>query len=293
MPRSMTGYGAASNGGGSASVEAEARSVNGRNLKVSLRVPHLLAPHEADLEALVRRAAGRGTVGLTVRFERTRPGQAVQLRPGVVEDVARALEPLRKRGLIEGVLSADAVAHLPGALEPVRQKPLRPAEWRAVKATVQEALDAMNGMRAREGRHLVQELQRILARVRKNIAQVERRTPQVVRELHKRLRARVAALLEATSARLDDAALAREVALLADKADVAEEIARLNAHLDEFERYLRQKGAVGRTLDFLTQELLREANTIGSKNVDIPMGKAVVALKSDIERLKEQVQNLE
>ncbi|MFQ5843503.1 MAG: YicC/YloC family endoribonuclease [Planctomycetota bacterium] len=293
MPRSMTGYGAARNGGGPLSVEAEARSVNGRSLKISVRAPPLLAPHEADLEGLVRRAVSRGSVTLSVRVERLEPGESVRLRPEVVEDVVRGLEPLRRRGRIEGALSADAVPHLPGALEPVRQDPLRPAEWREVKRTAQDALGSLNTMREREAVHLARELARILQRVRKNVAQVERRTPTVVRHLHRRMRERVEALLAETGVRVDDATLLREVALLADRADVTEEIARLRAHVEEFERYLGRSGGVGRTLDFLTQEMLREANTIGSKNVDIPTARAVVALKSEIERLKEQAANLE
>lgn len=293
MPRSMTGFGAGSAAGGGVRVEVEARSVNARALKVSLRAPPGLSAHEADLESLVRRSTARGTVTLTVRIESTDPGKAIRVRPEVVEGAVRALAPLRKRGLVAGTLSMDAVPLLPGALESKSDEPLRPAEWRAVKRAAERALAALHMMRAREAAHLVREFRRVLARMRRSLDVVRRRAPAVAAEQRDKLRARVDALLRDAGVKLDDASLAREVALLADRSDVSEELARLAAHVREFGGYLSRDGAIGRTLEFLAQEMLREANTIGSKSADVAVTRAVIALKSDIDRLKEQVANLE
>jgi len=293
MPRSMTGFGAGSAAGGGVRVEVEARSVNARSLKVGFRAPPGLAAHEADLEALVRRSMARGSVTLTVRIERTDPGESIRVRREVVEGAVRALAPLRKRGLVTGSLSMDAVPLLPGAIESKSDAPLRPAEWRAVKRAAEKALAALDAMRAREAAHLVREFRRVLARMGRSLEALRRRAPAVAAEQRDRLRARVDALLRDAGVKLDDAALAREVALLADRCDVSEELARLDAHVREFGGYLARDGEIGRTLDFLAQEMLREANTIGSKSADVAVTRAVIALKSDIDRLKEQVANLE
>jgi len=293
MPRSMTGYGAAAGRGGGARVEVEARSVNARSLKVAFRGPGALAAHETDLEALVRKVVARGSVSLGVRLERTDPGHAVRVRPEVVEGAARALAPLRKRGLIQGAFSADAVAGLPGAIESGADEALAPAEWRAVREAARKALERLDGMRRREAVHLVRGLRQALARMRRALQSIGKRAPVVVEEQRAKLRQRVDALLRGSGATLDEATLAREVALLADRSDVTEEVTRLGAHLAEFGGYLERDGEIGRTLDFLAQEMLREANTIGSKSGDVAIARAVIELKSDIDRLKEQVANLE
>jgi uncharacterized protein (TIGR00255 family) len=292
MPRSMTGYGAARSRNRRIAVEVEARSVNSRSLKVSFRTPAVLSAREADLEALVRKQVARGSVSLGVKVQFLRPEDVVRVHGEVVEGFAKAIEALRKKGLVEGPLTAEAVAALPGALESAAEAPLKDDDWRTVKASVESALKALDAMRAREAGHLVRDLRAVGRRMRKNLAVVGKRAPEVVKEYARRLKERVDALL-ANGATLDETTLAREVAVYAERSDVAEEVTRLSAHLDEFERYLGTEGEIGRTLDFLAQEMLRETNTIGSKSQDVEIARAVISLKSDVDRLKEQVQNLE
>ena len=141
--------------------------------------------------------------------------------------------------------------------------------------------------------HVNIHLKRILKSMRKELTAVRRRTGRVVKEQQKKLRDRVDALLQDEAVTLDPATLAREIALLADRSDVTEEVTRLDAHLDEFEAYLGSDNEIGRTLDFLGQEMLRESNTIGSKSQDVEIARAVIALKTETERLKEQAANLE
>jgi len=293
MPRSMTGYGAARSRNRRLAVEVEARSVNSRSLKVSFRTPAVLSPKESDLETLVRKRVARGSVSVGIKLQLLRPEDVVRVHGEVVEGFAKAIAALRKKGLVEGPLTAEAVAALPGALDSAADTPLRDDDWRTVKVAVEAALKALDTMRGREARHLVKDLRAVGRRMRGNLARIERRAPTVVREYAARLKERVEALLQGTAAPLDAVTLAREVAVYAERSDVAEEVTRLSAHLDEFERYLGTEGEIGRTLDFLAQEMLRETNTIGSKSQDVEIARAVIALKADVDRLKEQVQNLE
>jgi len=289
----MTGYGAARSRSRRVAVEVEARSVNSRSLKVTLRTPPVLSAREPDLEALVRKRVARGSVTVAVQLRFLRPEDVVHLRAEVVEGFARALEALRRKGILEGPLSAEAVAALPGALESAAGTPLREEDWRTARSAVEASLRALDTMRAREARHLVKDLLATARRMRKNLSLVRKRAPDVVKDYARRLKERADALLAATGANLDETTLAREVAVYAERSDVAEEVTRLTAHLGEFERYLASDGEVGRTLDFLSQEMLRETNTIGSKSQDVEIARAVIALKSDVDRIKEQVQNLE
>jgi len=293
MPRSMTGYGASHAAGARVRAEVEIRAVNGRALKISLRAPALLAPRESELEALVRKAIRRGSLVVYVRLQFVRSEDLVRIRPEVVEGFAKAVARLRKQGLVEGSLTVEALASVPGALEGGAEEPLRPADWRVIKQALVEALEALDTMREREAGHLVRSLRTIVDRMRKTLGRIRRRQPQVVREYQAKLKERLATLLEGSGAALDEATLAREVALLADRCDITEEITRLAAHFDECDGYLGRDGEVGRTLEFLGQEMLREANTIGSKSADVDLARDVIALKSDIDRLKEQVANLE
>lgn len=292
MPRSMTGYGAARGKSRRVAIEVEARSVNSRSLKVSVRAPAALSAREPDLEALVRRHLGRGSVTVGVSLSFLRPEDVLRIHTGVVEGFARALDALRKKGLAIGPLTAEAVASLPGAIESAGDT-LGEEDWKAVKGAVEAALKALDGMRRREAAHLVKDLLAVARRIRKSLALVGRRAPEVVKEHARRLKERADALLASSGASLDETTLAREVAVYAERSDVAEEVTRLSAHLDEFERYLASDGEVGRTLDFLAQEMLRETNTIGSKSQDVAIAHAVVELKAEIERMREQVQNVE
>jgi uncharacterized protein (TIGR00255 family) len=262
MPRSMTGYGASHAAGNRVRAEVEIRAVNGRALKISLRAPALLAPHESELEALVRKVVRRGSLVIYVRLQFVRSEDLVRIRPEVVEGFAKAIQRLRKQGLVEGPLTVEALASVPGALEGGAEDPLRPADWRVVKQALVEALETLDTMREREARHLARNLRTIVDRMRKTLGRIRRRQPGVVREYQAKLKERLDVLLAASGATLDDATLAREVALFADRCDITEEITRLAAHLDECDRYLGRDGEVGRTLEFLGQELLREANTI-------------------------------
>jgi uncharacterized protein (TIGR00255 family) len=289
----MTGYGAAQAAGTRLAVEVEVRSVNARNLKIAYRTPSLLSPREAELDKLVRTRVRRGTLTLYVRLQLLQAEDVVRIRREVIEGFEAAVRPLREAGMVEGKLTPDGIAALPGAIESGAGSALRPTDWKIVKDAVCEALDALDVMRLREATHLVRDLRQNTKSMRKTLDALVQRLPAVLAEHHQRLRDRVDAILADREMQLDDATLAREMALIAERSDVAEEVTRLTAHIEEFERLLTQDTEVGRTLDFIAQEMLREANTMGSKSQDVELARSVIALKSAIDRLKEQAANLE
>ena len=289
----MTGYGSAQAAGTRLAVEVEVRSVNARNLKISYRTPSLLSPREAELEKLVRTRVSRGTLTLYIRVQLLQSEDVIRIRSEVVEGFEKAVAPLRKAGLIEGKLSPDAIAALPGAVESGASRALRSADWKVIRDAVTEALDTLDAMRAREAAHLVRDLKKNTKAMRKTLQALKKRLPIVLAEHSDRLRERVDEILADRQLKLDEATLAREMALIAERSDVAEEVTRLTAHIEEFERMLTHDGEVGRTLDFIAQEMLREANTMGSKSQDVELARSVIALKSSIDRLKEQAANLE
>ncbi|MHC4410110.1 MAG: YicC/YloC family endoribonuclease [Planctomycetota bacterium] len=289
----MTGYGAAQATGARLACEIEIRAVNARSLKVSFRTPSFLTAREPDLEKLVRARLRRGTVTCYVRIQLLAAEDVIRVRPEVIEGLEKALSPLRKQGLVEGALTPEAIINLPGAIETGASKPLRPTDWKVVKESMSGALDALDAMRLREAEHLVRDLKQITKSMRAEVKQVQKRVPKVLKEQKERLKERIDTLLADQGVEIDDATVAREMALVADRSDIREELIRLAAHLDEFDKLLGTDGEVGRTLDFLSQELLREANTMGSKSQDTQLARSVIALKSNIDRLKEQAANLE
>lgn len=289
--RSMTGFGAASLREESFEIGVEVRSVNHRHLQVKARLPAELSVLESELENRVRARVERGTLTISVRLTET------GTRPVVIDRALAArykseIEALAKDLNMPAGISMDTLLDLPGVVGSTEDTGVREREaallWKALNA----ALDALIRMREAEGVALVADLERNTTAIAELSAQVATRMPEVVREHHRKLCERASELL-APGARIQPADLPRELALLAERMDVGEELSRLSSHLQQWAKLLRQGGAVGRQLDFLVQELLRETNTIGSKCNDAGVAHAVVAMKTHIERLREQVQNLE
>jgi uncharacterized protein (TIGR00255 family) len=292
--RSMTGFGAASLDAGGVSLSAEVRTVNHKHLQIKVRLPGEFLELEGEVEALVKRRLDRGSVSLGVHLAESLRSGGPELQPAVAARLKRDLLKLAKDLGLEPQLSLDTLARLPGVVAVSHQPTARAheRERKAVLKVVEQALSALESMREAEGLALAKDL----AVHRKELARLARailkRMPQVVKDHQAALTRRVEELL-AGRATLSAGDLAREVALLADKVDVSEELARLESHLSQFDAILGRAGPVGRTLDFLVQELLREANTIGSKCTDAAVAHAVVEMKTAIERLREQVQNVE
>lgn len=289
----MTGYGSAQATGSRLAAEVEVRSVNGRSLKVAFRTPTFLSAREPELEKIVRAHLKRGTVTCYVRINLLEAEDVLRVRPEVVRGFHAALEPLRQEGLVEGAVTPETVSNLPGAIESGASRPLSPSDWKVLQDATTGALTALNAMRQREATHLVTDIRSIMTAMRADVAAVIERVPTVLKDQAKKLKERIDAMIQDQGIELDPATVAREMAIVADRSDIREEVTRMTAHLDEFEKLLDSGGEIGRTLDFLSQEMLREANTMGSKSQDTKLARSVISLKTSIDRLKEQAANLE
>lgn len=292
----MTGFGVADAPVGGGRLQVEIRSVNHRHFNLQLKVPGELQRLEAEIRDRLRDRIARGHVTLSARWIEE-PARAATLRLNLerARQVAAALRQLKAELGLTGDIDLGWVARQADVLQPAdsEQAPLDSAE---VMLVVDAAAEAMLAMRRVEGAALATELERLLATLERHLAVIEERAPQRLVAERDRLRASVAALLDGRAP--DDARLAQEIALLADKLDITEEVVRLKAHIAACRTALgagpaATGGAGGRQLGFLGQEMLREINTIGSKANDAPIGHAVVAMKGELERFREQVENVE
>lgn len=301
MLRSMTGFGAAAVTEGDVSARVEVRSVNHRHLQVKSRLPSEHALLEGDVENAVRGRLERGAVTVSVSLERARGAAPAAIDVAMAKRYKAEIESLaRELGLDEDV-SVETLLALPGVISTASDDQDREREAKLVLKALGRAVDELVAMREREGAHLLADLKKNAAGIAKVRQKLEKRMPKAVSEQHEKLKERLEELLGASgkqsasgrSISIGDADLAREIALLADKMDVSEEFTRLSSHLSQLEKMLASGKSIGRQLDFLVQEFLREANTIGSKCNDAEAAHAVVELKTLIERLREQVQNVE
>ncbi len=287
--RSMTGFGAANLLEDEVSVRVELRSVNHRYLQVSRLFQ--LAALESEAEALVREKLERGSVNVTIAVEAA-VAPAVRLNRELARRYQGEIEALARELGLEQRLGVESLIALPGVLGTEDTPGLREREARLIQACLRQSLSALLEMREREGLALEKDLRANAAAIRDEAARIGLRMPLVVREHHKKLQQRVQELL-GSQTKVAEADLARELALLADRMDVGEELTRLASHLGQWTTLLDKGGPIGRQLDFLVQEMLREANTIASKCNDAEVAHGVVEIKSRIERLREQVQNVE
>jgi uncharacterized protein (TIGR00255 family) len=290
--RSMTGFGSASRSEQGLALRAEVRAVNHKFLQLKLRLPDELAALEPEIEARVRERLERGAVNLNVSLDSAAALAPLELDLALAQRYRELLDRLNYELRLGAKLGLDDIARLPGVFHSAADSK-RVAEARSVLlAVVDAALESLAEMREREGAALAKDLASRGASIAALVARIRARMPTVVRTHQENLHRRVAELLGPGS-NLAPTDLAREIALIADRLDVTEELTRLDSHLGQLGALCAKKAPVGRQLDFLVQEFLREANTIGSKCSDAEVAHAVVELKSEIERLREQVQNVE
>ncbi|MEM6853438.1 MAG: YicC/YloC family endoribonuclease [Planctomycetota bacterium] len=306
MIRSMTGYGNASAQHEGVQFSLELRSLNNRYFKASTRLPDEIAGLEAILESELRRRVNRGSFSLTVKVKVSDAAATSAINDQALLTYLDHLETVREKVQDESVqIDLTQLLALPGVLQPKTDDDALLAKAKAtVPQLLNDALDRLVEMRTTEGKALAEDLLSQVDHIREQIAVVAERAPVVVDEYHQRLTARVDELMAKAKLKVDENDLLREVAVFADRADISEEISRMTGHLDQFTEIIQAPSDVvgngkktsepaGRTLDFIAQEMLREANTIGSKSNDTPISRAVVEIKSRIDRIKEQVQNVE
>jgi len=295
---SMTGHGAAECQGDGALVRVELRAVNNRFLKISTRISesfregfHGLEPR---VEGFVRRHVRRGSLQVNVRIEREPSPEEFHLNDAVLLAYRRQLDALNQRVGVSTPVGFEALVGLPGVVsegaspsgDPVRH-------WPVVASTLSQALDRLSEMRRKEGRAMADDLLRNVQIIAARLEQVQRRAPTVVAAYRQRLLERVNGLLADHATDLQPSDIVREVGVYADRSDISEETVRLRSHLEQFQRVLEGEQSDGRKLEFLSQEMLREANTIGSKANDAVIAHEVVEIKAALERMREMLQNVE
>ena len=292
MIRSMTGYGSADIERNGQRLTAEIRSVNHRFCEVSVRAPRVMALFEDQIRQLISERFSRGKFNLTITWGGAgETGEVLRLNEPVADRYVALLDQLRQRYHIDHGLDLKTLAALPDIFEWEHSALSDEENWALVKQLVLGACENMNAMKAREGEALAKDLDARLQVIRRHLDVVVERAPVRPNEAKDRLMTRLKPLLG--DVEMDPVRIAQEVAIMVDRLDCTEECVRLAAHLDQFRSLIEGAELAGRKLNFLLQEMNREANTIGSKSNDVEITRSVIVIKEEIERLREQVQNVE
>ena len=288
---SMTGYGRGEASNGDVTVVVELKSVNNRFRDLNVRMPRGYLVLESRVQQTLRDSFQRGRVDVFVRRSAVEGGPSVQADPVLAERYYRAMAQVAKRlaRQADDIPLASVLAQ-PGVLTAAEAETDALAEWNIVETALQAALADFLQMRATEGAALKADLRSHLDDLQRLWAEVQACTDGITERLHARLEERLSRML---ADKVDPTRLAQEAAVLADKADVSEELARLRSHFKQFSDALEATEPVGRKLEFLVQELNREINTIGSKAAEHPISARVVEMKSVLERIREQAANVE
>jgi uncharacterized protein (TIGR00255 family) len=291
--KSMTGYGRGSEVGEDFFVSVDLKTVNNRFIDIHLRLNTELVSLEPAIKRRIGSRLSRGRVDLTISFERTSQ-VAYELNRPLIAGYLSALRDMQQEFAIAGELDINLLARVPGALQPARES-LNEKMIAGIEKAVDEALDELERMREQEGVALCTEMHERLERIEALVPTIEEAATGLVDLYRARLQKRIGELLnrDGQVLELDPARLAQEVAYLSDRSDVSEEMLRLRSHLAQFREALDSTSETGKMLDFLLQELNREANTTLSKSADLSIKEAALAIKAEVEKIREQVQNVE
>jgi len=292
MVRSMTGYGRARETINKRDITVELRSVNNRYLDCSVKMPRMYIFAEDAIKSMVQKAVSRGKVDVFITIDTTEAEEAVvTVNSSLAEGYLKALDQLSRDYGLERDVTARTLARMPDVLSVTKAEEDLEAVSADICAVLAEALESYNAMRATEGVKLAEDIESRLQTIENLTAAVEERSPQTVAEYREKLLARMNEVLASTT--IDESRILTEAAIFADKVAVDEETVRLRSHLSQLREMLRSSEPVGRKLDFLIQEVNRESNTIGSKCNDVSIARKVVDLKAEVEKIREQVQNIE
>jgi uncharacterized protein (TIGR00255 family) len=291
--KSMTGFGRGAVTEANFSVAVELKTVNNRFLDVNLRLPQELQSLEATLKKLISTRLSRGRIDVFLTYESSREIQYELNRP-LISGYLAALKEMQAEFQLSGEPDMNFVARLPNVLQ-TKKEDLGEDFTRGVEFAFRIALDELEMMREAEGESLKKELDRLLTEIENRLPPIEAEAGGVAEEYRQKLTKRITEMLAKIGAQieLDQTRLVQEVAYLSDRSDISEEIARLKSHLEQFRAIMEEERDVGKRLDFLTQELNREANTILSKSVNLTVKENGLEIKSEIEKIREQIQNVE
>lgn len=290
----MTGYGDARQQSDGATVSVEIRAINSRYFKLSLRATEPYGALEPQVESSIRKLIKRGTVQVNVRIEKTQSLDDYRIDEAVLTSYVQQLNGLAKPLATKPVESLDALLALPGVVNERAIGSLEVGrEWPLIEKVLHEALSNLDCMRQAEGAAMADDLHQNSRTISAALDKIEQRAPAVATAYQQRLTERLNHLLATHDVTVEPSSVVREVGLFAERSDISEEVVRLRSHLTQFEAMMDSADGPGRKLEFLIQEMFREANTIGSKANDSDISQHVVEVKSAIERMREMVQNIE
>jgi uncharacterized protein (TIGR00255 family) len=291
---SMTGFGEARRQTAGLSVLVEVRTINNRHFKLSFRATEGYGGLEPDIEAVVRDIVRRGTVQVNLRVDRQASPEDFRVNTLVLESYRAQLDAFLQQHGSKNTVGLETLVQLPGVIDPASRANLDPREdWPLIEDVLREALAAVVKMRADEGAALLADLAANGRIVEEFLGKVSQRAPDVSDSYRERLAQRVNKALTELNVTVQPADLIREVSLFVDRSDVSEETVRLRSHLQQYEEALNLPESSGRKLEFIVQEMGREVNTIGSKANDAEISRHVIEIKSALERIREQIQNVE
>ena len=289
----MTGFGRGAANGKDFAVAVEIKTVNNRYLDVHLRLSQELSAIETIIRRRVGARLSRGRVDLNINFERT-GATTYEVNKQLITGYVKAIREIQQEFGLPGEIDVNSIARLPGALSPARDG-LNNTNVEGLEGALDEALDNLERMRESEGAALAAEMRVRVAKIEAEVPIIEAAATALVDAYRQRLQKRIGEMVArgGQAIELDAGRLAQEVAYLADRSDITEELARLRSHLDQFRSAIDADGEVGKRLDFLLQELNREANTVLAKSTEVSIKDAALAIKAEVEKLREQVQNVE
>jgi uncharacterized protein (TIGR00255 family) len=291
MAYSMTGFGRSQAEMGENKISVEINTVNNRFLDYQMRLPKSIAPLEQDIKNLLNGKFGRGKVTVTVSFEREQAAEEIILDEERAEAYLKIYGLLQQKYGIKDEPSFRDFVALPDLVKAKKDDEDLQEIWNVLIKAMEEAADAALSMRRAEGENLIKDMIERAASIKEITGQIESLAPANVDAYRRKLEARLKDLLDDYP--VDEQRIATEVTIYSDKSDITEECIRLRSHLSQFADSLEEEGPIGKRLNFILQELNREANTIGSKSSDYEISRRVIMIKEEIERLREQVQNVE
>jgi uncharacterized protein (TIGR00255 family) len=290
----MTGFGEARSQQDGLAVMVEVRAINSRYFKLSTRTSEGYGLFEPRIEEVVRQSIRRGTVQVNLRIERVRSSQDFRINTDVLGRYRDQIQTLRRQWDQDGAVPVESLLMLPGVVDDQTANLFDPeADWPLIRSTLEAAVENLAQMRTREGQAMADDLAANCKAIAGNLQEVEERAPQMLDAYRSRLEERLKKVLAEFDVKLEPGDIIKEVSMYADRADISEEIVRLRSHLVQFGAIMDLPESAGRKLEFLTQEMFREANTIGSKSNDLEIAKSVIEIKTAIERIREMIQNIE
>ena len=289
--RSMTGYGRGRAASDECKIVVELQALNKRQSEIVLSLPEAFSSLETEIRAAIDRKIHRGRINANVSAQFVRSELAPTLNRQLAKAYLEAFTAVQKELGLAGEISVDTLLRAPGVLDIPEQRQLKPGTRQAAFAALEAALKQLLAMRAKEGAHLLRDLTRRTKTLRANLEKIRKLQPRAAERFRSSLRDRVKA--HGVDVPLDDDRLAKEVAFFAERSDFSEEVSRLESHITQFLSTAGMEDAIGRTLEFLCQEMGRELNTLSAKANDAEISQLVVHSKAELEKVREQVSNVE